>query len=99
MGQWQWHVVGCYIIPSDASIIENVDAAIRVGPHGAKLLVAGNLTAKLADLEGTLQSEAIADDLAAAVLMKIFLRGIKGTWWLWIRRSRWVVSSCRMGHC
>ena len=68
MGRRQWHVVGCYIYPSDASIIEDVAAAIRSQPYGDELLVAGDLNSNLLELEGTPRGEAITDKLAASGL-------------------------------
>ena len=62
----RWHVVGCYISPSNASTIEDVSAAIRDENYGTELLLVGNLNANLADPEGIPQAEAIADKLAAA---------------------------------
>ena len=53
-GRRKWHVVGCYISPSNASTIEDVTASIRDQPYGAELLVSGDLNANLAEPEGTL---------------------------------------------
>ena len=65
--------MGCYIPPSDASAIEDVAAAIRDRPYGAKILVANDLNANLAEPEGTPQAEAIADELAAVGLLDMGL--------------------------
>ena len=56
----------CYISSSEASTIENVSATIRARPYGSELLVTGDLNVNLADPEGTLKGEAIADELTAA---------------------------------
>ena len=61
-----WHVVRCYISPSNASTIEGLSAEIRDQTYGDELLVVGNLNTNLADPEGIPQAEAIADKLAAA---------------------------------
>ena len=48
-GRRRWHIVGCYIQPSDNSTIEGVAAAIRAGPYGDEILVAGDLNANISD--------------------------------------------------
>ena len=73
MGRRQWHVVGCYIYPSDASIIEDVAAAIRSQPYGDELLVAGDINANLEYPEGTLWLEALVDKLTASCLIDMCL--------------------------
>ena len=52
-GRQRWHVVRCYISPSNASAIEDVSVAMRDVPFGADLMVAGNLNYNLAEPEGT----------------------------------------------
>ena len=87
MGRWQWHVVGCYIDPRNASDIENVAAAIMDQPYGAEILVANKLNANLADPEGTAWVEAIADKLTAA--------GIKDTGLHFLPRCKpWLQDRC-----
>ena len=39
--QW-WYIVGCYLAPNNTSTIDNVVAALKERPMGAKLLVAGD---------------------------------------------------------
>ena len=67
-GRRGWHAVGCYITPSDVSIIEDIAAAIRDQPYGAELLVARDINSNLADPEDTPRAEAIEDELAATGL-------------------------------
>ena len=64
-GRRTWHVVGCYITPSNASTTEDVAADIRDRPYGEKLLVTGNLNTNQIDPEGTPQGEAIVDELVS----------------------------------
>ena len=68
-GRRQWHVMGCYISPRNASTVEDFAVAIRDQPYGAELLVVGNLNTSLAEPEGTPQGESIMDKLTAAGLM------------------------------
>ena len=68
-GQHQWHVVRCYISPSDASIIEDVSAATPARIYRSDLLVAGSLNANISDPEGKLQGKATADKLVAVGLL------------------------------
>ena len=74
--------MGCYIAPSNASTIEYVAAAIRGRPYRAEFLVAVHLNVNLAEQEGTLQGEAITDELAAAGLMDMGLHFLpwRKTW-------------------
>ena len=43
----KWFVVGCYLVPDYASTVECVVAAISQFPHGAALMVAGDLNTDL----------------------------------------------------
>ena len=61
----RWHVVGCYIAPSDDLTIEDVTAAIRSWTYRANIPVAGDLNPNIMEPEGT---PAIADKLAASGL-------------------------------
>ena len=44
----RWYIVGCYLAPDDALIIEGVVAAIGKRPQGAALLVVGYFNTALA---------------------------------------------------
>ena len=44
--------MGCYLAPDDTLTIESVVAALKERPVGAKLLVAGDFNANLAEPEG-----------------------------------------------
>ena len=55
-----WYIVGCYLAPDDTSTIESVVSAIKESPMGAKLLVAGDFIANLAEPEGDRRGEYIA---------------------------------------
>ena len=48
----RWYIVGCYLDPDDTSTIENVVAALKDRPRGAKLLVVGDFNVNLAEPEG-----------------------------------------------
>ena len=67
-GRRRQHVAGCYIAPIDASIVEDITAAIRARTYGAELLVSGDLNVNITEPEGTPRGEAIADELTAAGL-------------------------------
>ena len=51
--------MGCYLAPDDTSTIESVVAALKERPMGAKLLVAGEFNANLAEPEGDWRGENI----------------------------------------
>ena len=51
MGYRIWYIVICYLVPNNASVIENVIASLGECPHGSKLLMAGNFNANLTGLE------------------------------------------------
>ena len=51
MGNCQWYIVGCYLIPNNTSTIESVVFVLKKQPHGSELLVAGDFNVKLSDLE------------------------------------------------
>ena len=72
-GRRRWNVIGCYIAPINASIIEVVSATIRDQPYGAKLLMSGDLNANLEEPEVTPQVEAIANELMVVGLMDMGL--------------------------
>ena len=72
-GRRRWNVIGCYIAPINASIIEVVAATIRDQPYGAKLLMSGDLNANLQEPEVTPQVEAIANELMVVGLMDMGL--------------------------
>ena len=59
-GERRLDILRCYIDPKNTSTIESVVAALKERPQGAKLLVAGDLNAKLSDLEGYRRVEEIA---------------------------------------
>ena len=86
-GPRQWHVLRCCIAPSNASIIEDVAAAIMARPYGAELLVTGDLNANIVEPEGTPRGEAIADGLAATGLVYMGLRFLS-------RRKPWLQDRC-----
>ena len=86
-GRKRWHVVGCYIPPSNDSTIEDVVADIRDRFYGAKLLVAGDINVNLEDLEGTPQAEAIKKKLTSTGLMDIGLH-------LPPQRNPWLKDRC-----
>ena len=92
--------MGCYIVPNDASTIEDIVAAISRRPQGAELLVNGNLNEDLDEPEGTTCAEDIFAALAASGLEYMsshFLPKRKywprdgRTWSIW--RGYWVVRS------
>ena len=60
--------MGCYIAPNYALTIEDVIAAIRRRPRGAKLLVADGFNVDLADPERTTCAYETAVEIAAAGL-------------------------------
>ena len=49
MGWQQWHTVGCYITPNNATAIKDVVAAINRQTRWAELLVTGNFNEELVD--------------------------------------------------
>ena len=51
MGNCQWYIVGCYLVPNNTSTIESVVFVLKKQPHGSELLVAGDFNVKLSDLE------------------------------------------------
>ena len=56
--------MGYYLAPNDTLKIESVVAAIKETPMGAKLLVAGDFNANLAEPEGYRKGEDIATAMA-----------------------------------
>ena len=64
----RWYIVGCYLVPDDASTTEDVVVAISQRPHGAVLSVAIYFNAKLAASEVQARDENIATDLFTAGL-------------------------------
>ena len=63
-GTRRWYIVGCYLAPDDTSTIERFDEALKERPKEAKLLVAGDLNANLAEKEGDRRGDNIAAALA-----------------------------------
>ena len=59
-GARRWYIVGCYLASDDTSTIEIVVAALKERPMVAKLLVAGDFNANLAEPEGDRRVEDIA---------------------------------------
>ena len=60
--QW-WYIMGCYLVPDDASTIEGVVTSIRQQPLGAELLVTGDFNYDLVAPQGHAQDEEIEADL------------------------------------
>ena len=87
-GRRRWHVLGCYIAPSNAFTIEEVSAAIRDQHYGSELLVAGKFNANLAEPEGTPRGEAIVGELAAVGLLDMCLLFLP-------RCNPWLYDRCR----
>ena len=52
-GRRQWHIVGFYIDPRNASTIEDVATATRDQLYGDKLLMTSDLNSNLVEPEGT----------------------------------------------
>ena len=50
-GAGKWYIVGCYLAPDNTSTIDSVVTALKKCPMGAKLLVAGEFNANLAEPE------------------------------------------------
>ena len=48
----RWYIVGCYLAPDNTLTIEKVVEALKERPKGAKMLVAGDFNASLAEPEG-----------------------------------------------
>ena len=67
-GDWRWYIIGCYLYPGDASMIESVVAALRERSQGPELLLVEDFNAELAQLEGKERDENIAAALAAESL-------------------------------
>ena len=63
-GARQWFIMGCHLAPDDTLTIEKVVKALKERPKGAELLVAGDINASLAELEGDRRGEDIAAALA-----------------------------------
>ena len=64
----QWHVVGCYIEPNNASTIEKVVAAISRRTRGAEILVTVDFNAKLVYPKGIMHMEDIVASLSSSLL-------------------------------
>ena len=64
MGARRCYIVGCYLTLDDKSTMERVVEALWSRPRGAELLMAGDLNANLAALEGERRAEDIAAKLA-----------------------------------
>ena len=67
-GEQQLYIIGFYLAPDDASMIERVFEALIELPKGYKLAVKGDFNADLAQPEGARTEEEIAATLAAAGL-------------------------------
>ena len=55
LGGQRWYIVGYYLAPYDASIIEDVVSALRQRPCGGVMLVAGDFNADMVAPEGHAQ--------------------------------------------
>ena len=87
MGRQQWHVVGCYITPDDASTIEDVAVAISRRTQKADLLVAGDFNANMDEPEGTMCAEYNSTALGASGLEDMSAHSI-------LRRKPWSMDGC-----
>ena len=67
-GERQWYIVGSYLAPDNASMIDSIVAALGDCPQESELLVAGYFNADLVIPEGVEQDEETVADLAKAVL-------------------------------
>ena len=61
--EWRWYIMGCYIAPDDTLTIESVIAVLKKRPMGAKLLVARDFNANLADPKGDWRGGNIVADM------------------------------------
>ena len=62
-GVQRCYIVGCYLAPDNTLTIERVVDALKEHPKGAKMLVAGDFNANLAEPEGDRRGEDIATAL------------------------------------
>ena len=63
-GKRWWYIVGCYLDPNDTLTVDCFVAALKEGPRGAELLVAGYSNVKLSEPEGDRRGEDIAAAMA-----------------------------------
>ena len=63
-----WNVVGCYILPNDASTIEDIIMVIIRRTRGAELPVVKNFDTNLADPERPMRTDEIAVSIISAGL-------------------------------
>ena len=50
-GRRRWYIIGCYLAPDDAQMIEQVVTALGDQPKGTALVVAGDLNTDLGEVE------------------------------------------------
>ena len=86
-GARRWYIVGCCLASDDTLTIERVAEALRERPKEAKLMVAGDMNANLAEPEGDRRGEDIAEALATEGLEDMSAHFL-------LRRRRW----CRDGR-
>ena len=48
-GARQWYVVGAYVSPNNVPTLHRVEQALRLAPKGFKLILVGELNARLGD--------------------------------------------------
>ena len=67
-GVQRWYIIGCYLAPDDAEMIERVVAALGDKPRGTALIVAGDLNTELGDTENDRRGSKIAVAMTEARL-------------------------------
>ena len=64
----RWYIIGCYIAPDDAWMIERVVTALGYQPQGTALIVAGDFNTNLGDMVSNRRGTEIAAAITEAGL-------------------------------
>ena len=62
-GGQRWYIIGCYLAPNNARMIERIVTAMGDQPRGTALLVAGDLNTDL----GATENDRRGSEIAAAI--------------------------------
>ena len=92
-GARRWYIIGCYLVPDDAEMIEHVVTAMGDRTKGTALIVVGDLKTDLEDAESdrrgldiaTAMMEAGVEDMTAHFLPRKRRWGRERRTWIMVR--------------